>query len=169
MDRYNAYMDNIRRSKKIALDLIEDTKDAIESGALSPVSNTVKLKHTPSIEEYNTPSTSQDKNKKQTEYIKYGKITFNTTAILHHYPQIQNKNTADTCAVRKTVTTKKSDPAVTKERSDNNNDVKSENIEIKITVEDVKDSRNNNSTANSRVELNEETKKPVKFAEEKLV
>ncbi|KPJ03907.1 hypothetical protein RR46_01859 [Papilio xuthus] len=167
MNKYNAYMDNIKKSKRIALDLIEDTKDVIETDVSSPKYNKVKLKDTPVSDEFYAPSTSQEIQKKPKEYVKYGKITFNTTAILHHYPQMQNKDCIESCALRKTGATKKVDLNVKEDKqTNNNNGVKS--IETVITVED-RDSDNNNDSANITVESKDESKAPVKFTEEKLV
>ncbi|KPJ18006.1 hypothetical protein RR48_02777 [Papilio machaon] len=168
MNKYNAYMDNIKKSKRIALDLIEDTKDVIETDVSSPIYNKVKLKGTPVSDEFNVPSTSQEIQKKPKEYVKYGKITFNTTAILHHYPQMQNKDCTERCALRKTAATKKVDLNLKDDKkADNNNGVKS--IETVITVEEERDSDNNNESTNVTVESKDESKTPVKFAEEKLV
>lgn len=155
-------MENIRRSKQIALDLIEDTKDVIESGALSPVASQVRTKGTPN-EELTSASTSREKSGKPSEYIKYGKITFNTTAILHHYPQIQNGRVAN-CALRKP-------PAKRPDLNANDDAVRTEIEETKITVDQAKDNDNNNDcTINDTGDAaKDDSKQPVKFAEEKLV
>lgn len=167
MNKYNAYMENIKKSKVIALDIIEETKDVIETD-VSPKYNKVKLKETPVSDEFNAPCTSKDVQRKPKEYVKYGKITFNTTAILHHYPQMQNKDCTDRNVLHKTAT-KKADLNVKEDKhTDNNNGVK--NIETAIIVEIDRDSDNNNDSGNiTSVESKDESKTPVKFAEEKLV
>lgn len=176
-------MESIRKSRKVALDILEDTKDVIEGiSAESPVAN-VRLRNVASDNiDFNTdPSTSKQlKSKRPTEYVKYSKITFNTTAILHHYPQMQNKNCAEnqTYPAQK-VATKKSDLNLPIEPlMDNNNGVNSANKETKITLTETKikdkDNDNNNdgtvkaSNAKSDNAI-EVLKKPVKFTEEKLV
>lgn len=175
-------MENVRKSRKVALDLIEDTRDVIEGVTVdNPVTN-VRLRNVGSECEDQCvgPSTSkQDRNKRPSEYVKYGKITFNTTAILHHYPQMQNSNSNENTASRaQVVATKKSDLNLPLPLADNNNGLKPANKETKITVTEVKDkeddrdSDNNNSAVRStsaNVNTLEVLKKPVKFTEEKLV
>lgn len=165
-------MDNVRKSKKLALDLLEDTKDY--EGICEEKLDQVKMKDSPIDVDIDAgPSTSTDKPKRPTEFIKYGKITFNTTAILHHYPQITNQTDFSPQQA-----TKKSDLNLpVRMRSDNNNDLKSENKETKITISEDKhkDTDNNNDSApklNGTVKSDntiEILKNPVKFTEEKLV
>lgn len=169
-------MENVRRSKQVALDLLEDTKDAYEGISVeSPIGNPGRVKNvTSDIDVEAGPSTSRDK-KRPTEIVKYGKITFNTTAILHHYPQISQNKCAENCSHQSVpVATKKSDLNLPVEgvKVNNNNDVKSEN---KQTETAKKDNCNNyaspvkvNCVINSDNTL-EVLKKPVKFTEEKLV
>lgn len=174
-------MENVRRSKNVALELLEDTKDMFEGIKVeSPINNpnSGKFKNS-DVDVEAGPSTSRDKSKKPTEFVKYGKITFNTTAILHHYPQIaKNKGCTENCLPNQSVSvaTKKSDLnlAVDEIRVDNNNDVKSENKQSKITGAATRDNYNNNETAKVDCVINSDNtveilKKPVKFTEEKLV
>lgn len=152
-------MENLKRSKRVALGLIDETKDIIE-GTESPVTN-IRLR-SPKEVELSAPGTSKPE-KKPTEYVKYGKITFNTTAILHHYPQMQSKNCTDNCFER---TVKKSDLNLPEKEKDNNNEIKSE-TKTKLKI---KHNENNNETVKSNcVKSSDVLKKPVKFTEEKLV
>lgn len=157
-------MENLKRSKKVALGLIEETKDIIQ-GVESPVTN-IRLR-SPNDVELSAPSTSkQDDKRKPTEYVKYGRITFNTTAILHHYPQMQNqsKNRTDNC-IERSVT--KTDLNLPLKEKDNNNEIKTV-TETKYKS-NAKHNENNNETVKSNCAKSETLKKPVKFAEEKLV
>jgi hypothetical protein len=169
MNLYNTYMENLRKSKQVALDLLEDTKDIYDGISVeSPTVAKPKNIHI-NLDVEAGPSTSVDKPKRPTEFVKYGKITFNTTAILHHYPQLpQNKACTENC--KPSVATKKSDLNLPVDQSENNNDVVD-----KEPKEDRKDTFNNNETpikvasvvnADKTVEV---LKKPVKFTEEKLV
>ncbi|CAH2057906.1 unnamed protein product, partial [Iphiclides podalirius] len=151
-------MENIRRSKQIALDLIEDTKDAIEGGALSPVASQVRSR---AAQTDQLAGSSREGVTKHAEYVKHGKITFNTTAILHHYPQYQNGR-AGNCSTRK--------PRPASSDLNANDRGSPTKIEgTKVSVE-VKDSDNNNGCDGTSDAVSEEiSKRPVKFAEEKLV
>lgn len=166
-------MDNVRKSRKLALDLLEDTKDY--EGIVDEKHDHVNMRDIHIDVDLDAgPSTSTDKTNRHTEFIKYGKITFNTTAILHHYPQITNQQ-SDFSPQKPT---KESDLNLpVRMRSDNNNDLKSENKETKITITEDKhkDTDNNNDLAlklNGAVKSDntiEILKNPVKFTEEKLV
>lgn len=191
-------MENLRKSKRIALDLLENTRDVCEVS-----DNHFQVNRESPVLDIDSdagPSTSADKPKRPTEFVKYGKITFNTTAILHHYPQIENKNSID--FQPKQVATKKSDLnlPVAETRMDNNNDVRSENKETKVTIAEDSDNGNTEDSAKATAVSNcivtsdnakvncvvnadnakvncvvnadntiEVLKKPVKFTEEKLV
>ncbi|XP_045762865.1 uncharacterized protein LOC123865700 [Maniola jurtina] len=174
MNRYNIYMENLKRSKTVALGLIDETKDIIEGISVeSPIKN-IRLRSPNADVEISAPSTSRQENKRPTEYVKYGKITFNTTAILHHYPQMQNKNCADNCKVRHSNSMVKSDLNLSEQvKADNNN--QSEIEETKVVVNQAKHNVNNNENSHT-IKTNcvkskplEVLRKPVKFTEEKLV
>ncbi|CAF4956595.1 unnamed protein product [Pieris macdunnoughi] len=156
MNRYNAYMENLRRSKNLALDLIDDTKDIIEEDQ-TPIKN-IRLR-TPSDDlDLSLPSTSKEK---PTEYVKYGKITFNTTAILHHYPQMNNTENHLHHTKRH---------SKDKVKIDNNNVSKPQKVETKVTINDDSNCNNNESIIRiNSVNNIESVSKPVKFTEEKLV
>lgn len=174
MNLYNSYMENIRKSKEVALELLEDTRDIIDGVTIE---NEVKhrTRETPNsdIEVDVDPGPSSQNTKRPTEFVKYGKITFDTTAILHHYPQSSQKKKPANAKLVVKVATKKSDLNLpTEGTQDNNNDVKSENKE---KDEGKKDNVNNNKSvakANCVVKADntiEVLNKPVKFTEEKLV
>lgn len=140
-------MENVKKSKRIALGLIEETKD-IYSPEYTPTENYKCV-------DIDEPSTS--KMKRQTEIVKYGKITFNTTAILHHYPQIANNE-------RSKLATKQTDLNPPELKVNNNNELKKD--------KDKKDNYNNNDTVEVDITTDnaiEMTHQPVKFTEEKLV
>lgn len=165
-------MENVRRSKQVALDLLEDTKD-IYDGISVESPNSAKNNHV-NVDIEAGPSTSKDKPNRPTEFVKYGKITFNTTAILHHYPQMSKNNCTENHKPNVAVATKKSDLNLPiKPQTDNNNDINCE--KDKSTESDKKDNFNNNESvvkANCVVKADntvEVLKKPVKFTEEKLV
>lgn len=178
MNLYNSYVENVKKSKQVALGLLEDNKDIYDSiTEESRGISRIRLRDSPSDFELAGPSTSRDKPKRPTEFVKYGKITFDTKAILHHYPQSQNKNVD-----KEKVATKKSDLnlPVDEIRLDNNNDVKSENKETKVTVTENRVNSNNNeinqlpeqAKANCVVKSDNTVqvlKNPKKFTEEKLV
>ncbi|XP_039750454.1 uncharacterized protein LOC120626778 [Pararge aegeria] len=171
MNRYNIYMENLKRSKKVALGLIDETKDIIEGITVeSPITN-IRLRSPNEEVELSAPSTSREENKRPAEYVKYGKITFNTTAILHHYPQMQNKNCADNC--KRTGTVKSDLNLSEREKADNNNEIQSEIKDTKIVINKIKNNVNNNENTvkTNCVKSNplEVLRKPVKFTEEKLV
>lgn len=144
-------MENFKKSKRIALGLIEETKDYTNSAANSPdVEQNIDLA---------IPSTSYAK--RPTEIVKYGKITFNTTAILHHYPQVSNNE----LKLHTKVAKKKSDLNLEEGKVDNNNATTPDEV-----VDTKKDNFNNNdnlpdATDNTAEVINQ----PVKFTEEKLV
>lgn len=153
MNLHNSYMENFKKSKHIALGLIEETRD-------------YSAANTPDIEkniDLAVPSTSYEK--RPTEIVKYGKITFNTTAILHHYPQVSNNELKlhNTKVVKK-----KTDLNVQEPKVDNNNEITLEEVVVDVK----KDNYNNNDreiveiTTDNAVEV---LKQPVKFTEEKLV
>lgn len=164
-------MENVRRSKQVALELLEDTKDIYDGISVESPTNGTRSHVKVDVEA--GPSTSKDKPKRPTEFVKYGKITFNTTAILHHYPQMSKSNCTENCKPNATtVATKKSDLNLPIEsQTDNNNGVKEEDTKSS----NKKDNFNNNETvvkANCVVKADntiEVLKKPVKFTEEKLV
>lgn len=165
-------MENLRRSKKVALDLLEDTKDIYDGISVESPTDPVRKSSHSNVDIEAGPSTSKDKAKRPTEFVKYGKITFNTTAILHHYPQM-SKNCSESC--KTSVATKKSDLNLPlKLQTDNNNDDHDKSKPVETDKKD-KDNFNNNKTvvksncvvkADNTVEI---LKKPVKFTEEKLV
>lgn len=143
-------MENVKKSKHIALSLLDDHKEFIEDTKL----HNYKCEPHEDID-LDQPSTSFGQ--RQPEIIKYGKITFNTTAILHHYPQMECNH--------KPKVTQKTDLNLPIEgiRTDNNNAV--------IDRGRKPDNENNNDTvlkANGR-NIVDVPKKPVKFTEEKLV
>lgn len=145
-------MENLKKSKRIALGILEDTK------AFNYLPNKSNHDNEIDIE----PSTSNDKNKRPNEYVKYSKITFNTTAILHHYPQLSQNRSEEV----KPQATKKSDLNLPIEQTqDNNNDVVENNGKS--------DNYNNNSEKINFVSISDNTievlNQPVKFTEEKLV
>lgn len=158
-------MDNLRKSKRIALGIVNDAKEALDD---LDVDYDVKI----DVGDLNAvPSTSRAKPKRPTEIIKYGKITFNTTAILHHYPQLNVANECENTPVQ--IATKKSDLNLPLEtNSENNNQIKDKEIENTADVK-KKDNFNNNAipkieekTASNKAEV---ANKPLKFTEEKLV
>ncbi|CAG4972372.1 unnamed protein product [Colias eurytheme] len=164
MNRYNKYMDNLRKSKKLALDLIEDTKDIILEEDEAPIKN-IRLRSPSDDLELNKPSTSRTE--RPTEFVKYGKITFNTTAILHHYPQMNKTE-------NHVHHTKKLNCNSDKAKTDNNNISEPDKVETKITINNIECNANNNDSiirvnSVSNVEPLDVLKKPVKFTEEKLV
>lgn len=147
-------MENVKRSKRIALGLIEETKDAYSTGNSPNDVERIDLA---------VPSTS--KAKRPTEIVKYGKITFNTTAILHHYPQVSNNISSNEHSTK--VATKKSDLNLPEPKVDNNNESTTEEV-----VDTKKDNYNNNETIKLDVITDnavEVLNQPVKFTEEKLV
>lgn len=170
-------MENLKRSKRVALGLIDETKDIIEGITVeSPIKN-IRLRSPNADVELSAPSTSRQE-KRPAEYVKYGKITFNTTAILHHYPQMQNKNCDDNYKVRQLQQTSsvKSDLNLSeKVEADNNNEIKSKTEETKTVVNKNKHNVNNNENSDTsktncvKLKPLEVMKKPVKFTEEKLV
>lgn len=142
-------MENVKKSRQIALGLIEETKD-VYSSVDTPrnISKDIDIA---------VPSTS--KAKRPTEIVKYGKITFNTTAILHHYPQMSNKETSIKVA------TKKSDLNLPEPKVDNNN-------KLAKKLDSKKDNCNNNENTKANLTTDnaiEVLNQPVKFTEEKLV
>lgn len=155
MNLHNSYMENIKKSKRIALGLIEETRDY--TAANSPdidVDRDIDLA---------VPSTSHAK--RPQEIVKYGKITFNTTAILHHYPQVSNNERNLHCSKE---AKKKSDLNLEEIKPDNNN---ASTLE-EVVVDKKRDNYNNNETV--RVDITtdnalELVNQPVKFTEEKLV
>ncbi|XP_050356626.1 uncharacterized protein LOC126777597 [Nymphalis io] len=170
MNRYNIYMENLKRSKRVALGLLDETKDIIEGiSDESPITN-IRLRSPNDDVELSAPSTSRHESKRPAEYVKYGKITFNTTAILHHYPQIQNNVRSDNCTARQAA--RKTDLNTTEElKADNNNETQSEtNKTKKLNKTKINDNNNDmiksNCTKSKHLEV---LRKPVKFTEEKLV
>lgn len=177
MNLYNSYVENIKKSKQVALGLLEDNKDIYDSiTEESRGISRIRLRDSPVESDFDLagPSTSRDKPRRPTEFVKYGKITFDTKAILHHYPQSQNKSVD-----KDKIATKKSDLNLPVEeiRLDNNNDVKSQNKETKVTVNEDRVNSNNNEIpeqekincvvkSDNTVEV---LKNPIKFTEEKLV
>uniref|UniRef100_A0A1E1WLL8 Uncharacterized protein n=1 Tax=Pectinophora gossypiella TaxID=13191 RepID=A0A1E1WLL8_PECGO len=175
MNLYNNYMENLKKSRRVALGLLEDNKDLCED-------EDDVIRNSPAdINVEAGPSTSQDKPKRPTEFVKYGKITFNTTAILHHYPQLNNKTNGERHQ-SVSVATKKSDLNLVEVLQDNNNDETSENKEVKVAVSEDKSNGNTNETPKANGVVNakvncvvksdntiEVLKNPVKFTEEKLV
>lgn len=156
MNLHNTYMENIKKSKHIALGLIEETRDY--SAANTPDNDIEK------IIDLAVPSTSYAK--RPTEIVKYGKITFNTTAILHHYPQVSNNELKlhSTKGAKK-----KTDLNLQEPKVDNNNESTPEEVVVDINK---KDNYNNNDMAKVDVTTDnaiEVVNQPVKFTEEKLV
>lgn len=151
-------MENIKKSKHIALGLIEETKDY--SAANTPDNDIEK-----SID-LAVPSTSYAK--RSTEIVKYGKITFNTTAILHHYPQVANNELK---LHSSTGAKKKTDLNLPEPKLDNNNHSTPEEEEEEVVEIIKKDNYNNNETLKEITTDNaiEVVNQPVKFTEEKLV
>lgn len=181
MKLHNNYMENLKKSKDVVLELLEDTKDLFDGIFIdmSPpyggtVINKKEKNDTPNSDE--SPCTSKQANKKATEFVKYGKITFDTTAILHHYPQRSSDNThciENPSKVTK-VAMKKTDLNLPLDeiRLENNNDIKSENKQIKINVSKNKDNFANNNEKMKSIEDNNTISifaNPIKFTEEKLV
>lgn len=181
---HNNRMENLRKSREIALDLIEDTKDLFEgifvdkSPSASAVRKRGKVTPDSAIDVDIGPSTSSDK--KHTEYVKYGKITFDTTAILHHYPQNRKSSvTSNHCAdAGKNVPNKADLNLPLKINSiENNNDDKSENKETPVVGEKKTEVVTNNNGTNTVAKVDCLVKSdkgtilvnPVKFTEEKLV
>ncbi|GBP03568.1 hypothetical protein EVAR_101881_1 [Eumeta japonica] len=169
--------------------MIEETKDLFEGifADVSPPHNGAALRcrnreESPSsdIDLDVSPCTSGGGQKKQTEFVKYGKITFDTTAILHHYPQKSPENSSrleNNCKTsngKTKVDTEKSGLCVQirEVQSENNNDIKSENKETKVVLAD--NVKNNNEAASSgkcgATSVNTITvlSNPIKFTEEKL-
>lgn len=145
MNLYNTYMENIKKSKRVALGILDDAKDIIHDVDLD-----VKIDVESAV-----PSTSKEKAKRPKEIVKYDRITFNTTAVLHHYPQIseyKNKKAS-----------KKSDLNLPLANSENNNGVKD------IQVSNKKDNVNNNKAKINEDDKIEVINESLKFAEEKLV
>lgn len=136
-------MESLRKSKRVALDIIEDAREVMDGEKL-----VVKVDVEGAV-----PSTSKDKAKRPTEIVKYDRITFNTTAVLHHYPQIgENEKKAS----------KKSNlslPLV----SENNNGVKD------LQVSSRKDKVNNNKNRINEEDRIEIINESLKLAEEKLL
>ncbi|XP_046972423.1 uncharacterized protein LOC124539170 [Vanessa cardui] len=169
MNRYNIYMENLKRSKRVALGLLDETKDIIEGIAdESPITN-IRLRSPNEDVELSAPSTSRHESRRPAEYVKYGKITFNTTAILHHYPQMQNNVRSDNCTGRQT---RKADLNVPEElNADNNNEVRSEASQTKKQNKPKINDNNNDMIKSNCIKSKplEVLKKPVKFTEEKLV
>lgn len=170
-------MENLKRSKRVALGLIDETKDIIEGITVESPIKDIRLRSPNADVELSAPSTSRQE-KRPAEYVKYGKITFNTTAILHHYPQMQSKNCDDNYKVRQQqqTSTMKSDLNLSEQlKTDNNNEIKSEIKETKTVINKTKHNFNNNensdTTKTNCVKLKplEVMQKPVKFTEEKLV
>lgn len=137
-------MDNLKKSKRVALGIVDDARQVIGG------------EHDVKIDiEGAAPSTSMDKAKRPKEIVKYDRITFNTTAVLHHYPQIaENENKK---------ASKKSDLNLPLANSENNNGV------IDIQVSSRKDKVNNNKTRVSEDDKIQVINESLKFAEEKLV
>lgn len=149
-------MENIKKSKHIALGLLEETRDYSDV-------------NTPDLEDsidLAVPSTSYEK--RATEIVKYGKITFNTTAILHHYPQVANNEIKLNCTkgAKKKTDLNLQEPKV--DTSNNNESTPEEEVVVDIIK---KDNFNNNDTKVDITTDNaiEVLNQPVKFTEEKLV
>lgn len=164
-------MENLRRSKEVALGLLDETKDIIEGIPEEKPAINIRLRSQKDDVELSAPSTSRQESKRPAEYVKYGKITFNTTAILHHYPQMQNNVRSDNCVGREV--TKKSDLNKPDEaKVDNNNQIQSETNETKININKIKVNDNNNDLIRSNCIKSkplEVLRNSVKFTEEKLV
>lgn len=136
-------MENLKKSKRVALDIIEDAKEVIAV-------ETVKV-----VIDGAVPGTSKETARRTKEVVKYDKITFNTTAVLHHYPQISENETKKAL--------KKSDLNVPLPLAiENNNGIK----DIKVSR---KDKVNNNKIKIIEEDKIEVMNEPLKFAEEKLV
>lgn len=151
-------MENLKKSKDVALELIEDTKDLFEGIFLdmSPVAyggaRGKEKNESPNSD--NTPTDS--KNVRRSEYVKYDKITVDTTALMHHYPQ-KRDNPSKSCENMVKVK-KKSDLnlSLDKIEVDNNNDERCET--------DNYMNNNRNNEAKAALLIN-----PTQFTEEKLV
>lgn len=167
MNRYNVYMENLKRSRNVALGLLDDTKDIIEGGSgESPVTNIRLRSPNGDVKALSAPSSSRP-DKRPAEYVKYGKITFNTTAILHHYPQRQS----DHCSVHAAKNRADSKQTSDEVEPDNNNEVQSDSRRTEVDVKKTKLNDNNNDTTKMKCAKLDTylLKTPVKFAEEKLV
>ncbi|CAH2098515.1 unnamed protein product [Euphydryas editha] len=164
-------MENLKRSKGVALGLLDENKDIIEGIAEEKLVTNIRLRSPNDDVELSAPSTSRHESKRPAEYVKYGKITFNTTAILHHYPQMQDNVRSNNCIGREM--TKKSDLNKPDEaKADNNNQTQSDINETKININKIKINDNNNDLIKSncmKSKTLEVLRKPVKFTEEKLV
>lgn len=144
MNLYNTYMENLKKSKRVALGIIDDAREVIEGDY------DVKIDV-----EGAAPSTSKNKAKKSKEAVKYDRITFNTTAMLHHYPQLgegENKKAS-----------KKSDLNLPLVHSENNNGVVAKEVPSK------KDKVNNNKLKFNEDDKIEVVNESLKLTEEKLV
>lgn len=108
---------------------------------------------------------------KPTEYVKYGTITFDTTAILHHYPQNSSENKPQVHLER--VAVKKTDLnlGLDEIQVENNNGIKPKSKECadnvtnnnrSVDADEAKNSAKDNS--GKPIKLNK-----IKFVEEKLV
>lgn len=150
MNLHNNYMENLRKSKEVVLELLDDTKEIfdgifMDASPIDDITRRKKKELTPSSSSdiYLQPYTSKQ-DMKQIEYVKYDKITFDTTAILHHYPQNCKKNKpllSKTCDVRSEKSTTEN---VTQNKSkdhleNNNQNVKemktdlSQNMDLNLT------------------------------------
>lgn len=172
MNIHNAYMDKLRKSKRIALGIVADAMEALDD-------IDIDYDDILDVGDLNAvPSTSKLKSKRSTEIVKYGKITFNTTAILHHYPQLNIVNESEKKLVK--VATKKSDLNLPLEdNSENNNQIKGEvkdsTAEVRDSIAEVnkKDNFNNNATPETDKRTGlikaEVLNESLKVTEEKLV
>ncbi|OWR47574.1 hypothetical protein KGM_209318 [Danaus plexippus plexippus] len=155
MNRYNVYMENLKRSRNVALGLLDDTKDIIEGGSgESPVTNIRLSSPNGDVKALSAPSSSRP-DKRPAEYVKYGKITFNTTAILHHYPQRQS----DHCSVHAAKNRADSKQTSDEVEPDNNNEVQSDSRRTEVDVKKTKLNDNNNDTTKMKREITQITRK----------
>ncbi|CAG9568454.1 unnamed protein product [Danaus chrysippus] len=155
MNRYNVYMENLKRSRNVALGILDDTKDIIEGGSgQSPVTNIRLRSPNGDVKALSAPSSSRA-DKRPAEYVKYGKITFNTTAILHHYPQRQTDYGSEHAANNRTDRKHTADEV----EPDNNNELRPDSRRTEVDVKETKVNDNNNDTTKMKREITQITRK----------
>lgn len=168
MTKYHNYMEDLKRRKGIIIDMLVDTRDMFDGIFIdeSPC-EVVKMTDTacPNSDSDDSPPHGRVRSGvRQKEVINYGMITFDTTAVLHHYPQKNAKaeNSNKSVQVYKSGVNSSLDEI----KVENNNDFKLENKEIQ-------ENKANKENCNNNDDVKEETKlllaEPVTFAEEKLV
>lgn len=144
--------ENVKKSKEAILNLIEDSKGIFDDihydrNQENDTVRRIRLKdYTPDDEiDLIYPSTSKEGG----EYIKYEKITFDTQAILHHYPQEPRKNKLKLKLETENIYQNKNIKS-NKPTPDNNNDIATEISDSNVIANDTNTKKEENLTNNNR-------------------